>query len=68
MRLTESDWLVTLNGSAEVVRDYVLSHLDSDDTVAVVEITKGANWATMRVSAAANTFLSNNVLPIKKAA
>jgi hypothetical protein len=68
VRLTQSDWLVTLNGTAQVVRDVVLGHLDSDDTVAVVEITKGANWATVRVSPAANAFLSDNVLPIQKAA
>jgi len=68
VRLTESDWLVTLNGAADVVRDNVLGHLDSDDTVAVIEIPKGANWATMRVSTAANAWLSNNVLPSKKAA
>jgi len=68
VRLTESDWLATLSGSAVAVRDAVLAHLDSDDTVAVIEIPKGANWATMRVSAAANAFLSSNVLPAQKAA
>ena len=68
VRLTESDWLVTLNGGAEVVRDVVLEHLDSDDTVAVIEIPKGSNWATMRVSTAANAFLSSNVTPSQKAA
>lgn len=68
IRLTESDWLVTLNGPAEIVRNIVLGHLDADDTVAVIEIPKGADWATMRVSAAANAFLSNNVTPSQKAA
>jgi hypothetical protein len=68
VRLTESDWLVTLNGAADVVRDAVLRHLDSDDTVAVIQIAKGSDWATMRVSAAANAFLSNNVAPSQKAA
>ena len=68
VRLTQSDWLVNLNGTSEVVRDVVLGHLDSDDTVAVVEIPKGADWATMRVSAAANAFLSSNITPSQKAA
>jgi hypothetical protein len=68
VRLTESDWLATLNGAADVVRDVVLQHLDSDDTVAVIEIPKGADWATMRVSSAANAWLSSNVTPSQKAA
>ena len=68
VRLTQSDWLVTLNGSSEVVRDFMLRHLDADDTVAVIEIVKGADWATTRVSPAANAFLSNNVTPSQKAA
>jgi hypothetical protein len=68
VRLTQSDWLVRLNGAANVVRDLVLRHLDADDTVAVIEIPKDADWATMRVSAAANTFLSSNVAPSQKAA
>ena len=68
IRLTESDWLVTLNGTASVVRDVVLEHLDSDDTIAVIEIPEGAGWATVNVSPAANAWLSANVLPSQKAA
>jgi hypothetical protein len=68
VRLTESLWMARLNGPAEVVRNIVSRHLDSDDTIAVVEIPKGADWATVRVSAAASAFLSANVMPAKKAA
>ena len=68
VRLTQSDWLVTLNGTATVVRDIVLGHLDTDDTVAVIEIPKGADWATMHVSATANAWLSAHVMPSQKAA
>lgn len=68
IRLTQSDWLVTLNGSSEVVRNFMLRELDADDTVAVVEIAKGADWATMRVPAAANAWLSANVTPSQMAA
>jgi hypothetical protein len=68
VRLTESDWLAVLNGSAEVIRDMVLRHLDTDDTVAVIEVPKNSDWATRRVSAAANAFLSTNVAPSQKAA
>ena len=68
IRLTESLWLATLNGPAEVIRDLVLARLDSDDTVAVIEVKPGADWATMRVPAAANAWLSANVTPSQKAA
>lgn len=68
IRLTESLWLARLKGPAEIIRNIVLAELDSDDTVAVVEIKPGADWATMRVSAAANAWLSANVMPAQKAA
>jgi hypothetical protein len=68
VRLTESLWMANLKGPADVVRDLMLAHLDADDTVAVVEIKPGSDWATMRVSAAANAWLSSNVTPSQKAA
>jgi len=68
VRLTESLWLANLKGPAEVIRDIVLAQLDSDDTVAVIEIKPGADWATMRVTTAANAWLSAYVTPSKKAA
>lgn len=68
IRLTESLWVATLNGSAEVIRNHMLAQLDADDTVAVVELKHGADWATMRVPPAALAWLSANVTPAKKAA
>ena len=68
IRLTESLWMASLNGPAEVIRDIMLVQLDTDDTVAVVEIKPGAVWATMRVPPAANAWLSTNVTPSQKAA
>lgn len=68
VRLTESLWMANLKGPAEVVRDLMLAQLDADDTVAVVEVKPGSDWATMRVSTAAAAWLSNNVTPSKKAA
>lgn len=68
IRLTESLWLANLNGPAEVIRDLMLAQLDADDTVAVIEIKPGADWATMRVTPAANAWLSANVTPSQKAA
>lgn len=68
VKLTESSWLATLNGPADIIRNIMLSKLDADDTVAVVEIQKGSDWATARVSPAASAWLSANVMPAKKAA
>ncbi len=68
IRLTDSLWLANLNGPAEVIRDIMLAQLDTDDTIAVVEIKTGADWATMRVPPAANAWLSANVTPSQKAA
>ncbi|MBC7625280.1 MAG: hypothetical protein H7232_18085 [Aeromicrobium sp.] len=67
-RLTESNWLVNLLGPAPVIRDIVASHLDGDDTIAVVEVEKGADWATIRVKPTANAWLSANVMPSQMAA
>lgn len=67
-RLTESLWLAKLVGPAPVVRDIVAASLDNDDTVAVVQLQQGADWATMRVSATANAWLSANVTPAQIAA
>lgn len=61
VRLTESLWLGNLQGPAAEVRDTVLAWLDSDDTVAVVQLQPGSDWATMRANPAANSLLSSCV-------
>jgi len=68
VRLTESLWLAKLNGPADVIRNIVMAQVDGDDTVAVIELKLSADWATIRVSAAANAWLSDNVTPAQKAA
>lgn len=68
VRLCESVWLANLRGPASTVRDFVARTLDNDDTVAIVEIKAGADWATLRVKPAANAFLSHNITPAQKAA
>jgi hypothetical protein len=68
IRLTESLWMANLKGPAKVVRDIVLAQLDSDDTVAVVQLQHGTDWATTRVTTAANAWLANNVTPAERAA
>ena len=68
VRLTESLWMADLRGPAEAIRDLVAGKLDNDDTVAVVQLQHGTDWATLRVKPAANAWLGNNVTPSKKAA
>jgi hypothetical protein len=68
VKLTESNWLANLNGTASQVRDVVAATLDSDDTIAVLELKQASGWATLRVPPAANTWLSANMLPAQKAA
>lgn len=68
VRLTESNWLANLIGPAEIIRNYVGAALDGDDTIAVLEIKPGSDWATVRVTPAAAGWLSANVTPAQKAA
>jgi hypothetical protein len=68
VRLTESQWMACLVGPANVVRDFVVSTLDHDDTVTVVQLYQGTDWATSNASAAACAWLSGHVTPAKKAA
>lgn len=67
-RLAQSVWLANLNADAGTVRDIVLRTLQINDTVAVVELKAGADWATINANPAASAWLSVNVTPRKKAA
>ena len=68
VRLAESVWLANLRGPASNVRNIVAGRLQNNDTVAVLELQKGSDWATSNVYAAANAWLSNNIMPSQKAA
>jgi hypothetical protein len=68
VRLTDSLWLANLVGPANVIRDHVVWALDNNDTVAVVQLQQGADWATARVGAAATTWLSAYIRPAQRAA
>ena len=68
VKLTESQWLVSLVVDAKQARDFVARTLDNDDTVTVLELPRGADWATVNAPAAANAWLANNVTPSQKAA
>jgi hypothetical protein len=68
VRLAQSVWLVELRGPADAIRNIVQGKLQLNDTVAVLELKPGSDWATSHVSAAASAWLSANVMPAKKAA
>jgi hypothetical protein len=69
IRLADSVWLANLQGPAGPIRNIVMSKLQLNDLVAVVELKHGADWAvSTAVPAAAKTWLSNNVTPSQAAA
>lgn len=57
VRLLESVWLADLIGPAETVKELVLKTLDSDDSVAVLELKPGAQWAAAREKPGARAWL-----------
>lgn len=57
VRLLESVWLVDLKGPAQTVRDLLAQFIDRDDGIAVLELRPGFDWATLRVTNAANAWL-----------
>ncbi|MCF8709711.1 hypothetical protein L3X40_17740 [Rhizorhapis sp. SPR117] len=66
--MTESCWLVNLNSTAKTVRDLVLTALDGDDSVSVIQLQTGSDWATMNVNNVANDWLSAFICPSRIAA
>lgn len=47
-RLLESLWLAYLRGPAETIRDFMKEALDGDDSIAVIEVKPGSEWAATR--------------------
>jgi hypothetical protein len=68
VRLTESLWMANLKGPADAIRTFVAAAVDNDDTVAVIQLTPGADWATLRVKPAASQWLSTHVTAARQAA
>lgn len=62
VRLLESLWLVTLDNTAGQVRDALKDVVDTDDSIAVVELKKGSGWATLRVKKDGTDWLRTNIL------
>jgi hypothetical protein len=48
VRLFESLWVVSLNASVGRVRDALAAVMDNDDSVAAIEMSSGASWASTR--------------------
>lgn len=71
-RITESLWLLVapgaVPGAAATVRDIVTRTVDDDDTIVVMEIKQGSDWAVVNGYRTANAALSAYVTPAKKAA
>lgn len=69
VRLAESVWLANLRGPAPIVRDMVMRTLQLNDSVAVIELKHGSDWAVSTpISATAKAWLSAYVTPSQAAA
>ena len=60
-RLLESLWVVTLINSAEEVRDALKEMIDNDDSISVIELKHGSDWATTRAKKRGVAWLTNNI-------
>ena len=61
-RLLESYWLADINTTAGHVRDVLAQLVDGDDGVAVIELHRGSNWATLHAQTAGVNWLQQKVL------
>ncbi|MGO4519010.1 hypothetical protein AB4076_00220 [Dyella sp. 2RAF44] len=59
----ESFWLANLAQTAIQVRDAVQSWIDADDSVVVLEIKPGSDWATYLARPVAVNWLHGHVHP-----
>lgn len=66
--LLESVWFAQLSGTAEEVRNFLLQTLDADDSLAVIELKPGSDWATRKVDNIATNWLSSHITPAARAA
>jgi CRISPR/Cas system-associated endoribonuclease Cas2 len=59
--LQNSVWLAELNGTASEVRALLLKHMHNDDTLCVIQLTVGSNWATQNAKPTGNAWLRANI-------
>ena len=60
-RLLESLWVVSSNLTAAQVRDKLKAAADNDDSIAVVELKAGSNWACSRAKEKGVAWLRQNI-------
>lgn len=61
VRLLESLWVVTRNDSVGTLRDALKNVADSDDSVAVIELKPGSEWASQNARQEGIDWLSRNI-------
>jgi hypothetical protein len=54
----ESLWLGELNGPAKEIRDLLKSKIDNDDGLAVIELARIFDWATVGAQKHGNDWLA----------
>jgi len=60
-RLLESLWVLTSNLTAVQLRDTMQAVIDSDDSVAVIELKPGSWWACTRAKEPGVAWLRQNI-------
>jgi hypothetical protein len=65
VRLQESVWLVSSPATAQAALDAILTALDDDDSLAVIELPRGAPWEITGATREAAAWLSTNVTPAR---
>ncbi|WP_394657633.1 hypothetical protein [uncultured Novosphingobium sp.] len=68
VKLADSVWLANLKGPASEVRRFVMTTMQRNDTVAVLQLQPGSDWATNAVSPIASTWLSTFIRRAQAAA
>ncbi len=51
-KLIESLWVADLKGPSKAIRDTLTGFIDDDDSIVVIELPAGVDWATVRAQAA----------------
>lgn len=62
VRLQESVWLLESALGVAQLRNLISSMIDTQDSVAVLELKPGSTWATVNVNGLATQWLSGHVL------
>lgn len=61
VRLLDSLWLISLDWTAVELRDAVMAHLDSDESLVVLELDPSKTWATARAREEGTEWLRQNI-------